>query len=165
MAPASPGTSLIQKLFGYVGFILATSWLVMLLAGPIVEYRYGKGPLTTLVSSLSSDFLLGLLGFVGLTFVLGWAGVLQRQPRPPQPPSAYGISGRGLLLGLAFAFVGALALITIATLYPPFASDKRLTELVLNIGPMLLLIGVWIAVMTGIWLDQRMRRGVSKDGG
>ncbi len=148
-----PQPSLLQRTIGYIGFALALLWIVTALAEFGIEAAYGKSWVGTLLTSIGHIEFVGFILIAISVLILLVTGVF-RIPVRAGAESPFRMSGRALALGALIAVISCAAMV-LALLV--FASNKAVTDTIANVGPMLLLVGVWLSVMTGMWWDQRRK--------
>ena len=157
-------TTVLQKVFAYLMFTLMVALLVMLLAMPVMSYHYGPGNnLTALVEQLIKSVFFGLLSMAGVSVVLRWIGYFPRR-ESSTAQAAWTPSWRWFFPALVFWIVVGLALVVAFNLLPGLFHDSREMDVIVNVLPMVLLIGTWIAFLIGMtWTRRDKSKGTTED--
>jgi hypothetical protein len=155
-----PKRTLFQRAFVILMLAFAASWFGFSIAAPIVEFRFGRGPLAELLLQLRDMAVIGIFILLAAAFVLRRSGAL---PRAEQTNITFeGIQLRWSWKFMLVSFVSwilvALALVEFFAVAPNFIPNQRLTSMLMNVLPMTLLVVVWVSIMASMRWQLRRKQ-------
>ncbi len=139
--------------FRLVGLIIMTGWLGSGVATHFWPYLHLPNGAIAL-GLISGVFQIAFLGWIGI-FVWRWQRGDYREELKKQSSRANPPSTRFSI----FFWIGvALLLVFAFNIIPDLVKDSHVAGLIMNIGPLVLLVAVWI----GFWLKMRRDKGADE---
>jgi hypothetical protein len=148
--------TILQRLLTWSSPVFFALWLFLSIIVPILEYRFGKSGLTSLLSQFSATAFFGVFALLAVAAVLRWSGALPRTDETNVKFDGFmrRPSWRFRLFSLVFWILIALALVAFFNFEAQLAPDKRFSGMLVRVLPTLLIVFSLVAVVVGLRWDR-----------